>query len=381
MSSSTSLERISENSERLPLHNLARGHPLYPALLPLSHSPLLSILFPLILLFIFGGIFGNSGGSSFNVAIINQSHTSFSEEFSKGLDKLSILKVKPVTSLATAKAEMENNGSLDAIIVLPAGFGRSGVDNRPSGQVQVFYDPSNASAGQTVESVMNGILSTTNTQLIGIKPPLTVTTLSTGTPGLTSFDYAFTGLLGFSILGIGIFGPINTLPALKKTGALRRFQTTPLRPLQFVLAYMFSSLTAGAVSIIIQFFVAVKFFHFHLEGSPLIFALYALIGAIMIFGFGMAVGGWANDEKQSAPLGNLVSFPMLFLSGVFFPRYLMPDWLQHISAFIPLTPVIDGLRMIATQGKGLLDLGPQLALIGAWTIVIYSVAFRLFRWE
>ena len=78
---------------------------------------------------------------------------------------------------------------------------------------------------------------------------------------------------------------------------------------------------------------------------------------------------------------NLVSFPMMFLSGTFFPTFLMPLWLQHIAKFLPLTPVIDGLRAIISQGKSLVELGPQLALMGVWIIVIYVISFTVFRWE
>jgi ABC-2 type transport system permease protein len=339
-----------------------------------------SILFPLILLFIFGGIFGSSSGASFNVAIIDQAHTPFSEKFVSQLKSLKLLKTKDVSSLADATTR-SGRGEIDSIIVLPSGFGTLNQQGYPSGEAQVLYDQSSAQAGQAVQSIIDGTFTAITAQVTGIKPPLTVSTKSTAHAGLTGFDYEFTGLLGFSLLGVGIFGPINTLPALKKTGALQRFRTTPLRPLQFIVAYMVSALAAGAVSIVIQFIVAVQFFHFHLHGSVFVFAAYALIAAIMIFGFGMAVGGWANDEKQSAPLGNLVSFPMMFLSGVFFPRFLMPEWLQHISAFIPLSPAIDGLRMIATENKGFFDLGPQLGLMGAWLVIIYIVAFRVFRWE
>jgi len=59
----------------------------------------------------------------------------------------------------------------------------------------------------------------------------------------------------------------------------------------------------------------------------------------------------------------------------------MPDWLQQVSSFIPLTPIIDGVRLIATEGKHLWDILPQLGLIGVWVIVIYMIAFRTFRWE
>jgi len=72
---------------------------------------------------------------------------------------------------------------------------------------------------------------------------------------------------------------------------------------------------------------------------------------------------------------------MLFLSGTFFPRFLMPHWLQTLSAYLPLTPVIDGLRLLITEGKHLVDIGPQIGLIGVWFVLIYLAAFRLFKWE
>jgi ABC-2 type transport system permease protein len=339
-----------------------------------------SVLFPLILLFIFGGIFGNSGGGGPKVAVIDNSGTQFSQAFRANLSKGGLLKVQQVASMDDAQTKL-GRGELDSIVVLPDSFGKPNAQGYPGGEALVLYDQSSAQAGQTVASILQAVFAGINVQVTGIKPPLTVISKPTGAAGLTGFDYSFTGLIGFSLLGLGIFGPINTLPALKKTGALRRFRTTPLRPLQFILSYMNSSLVAGAVSIVALMIVAISFFHFHMRGNYAEFAIFATFSAIMVFGFGMAVGGWANDEKQSAPLGNLVSFPMMFLSGIFFPRFLMPDWLQHISAYIPLSPVIDGLRLIATENKHLIDLVPQLGLIFAWMVAIYFIAFRVFRWE
>ncbi len=339
-----------------------------------------SILFPLILLFVFGGLFGSSNGTTFKVAVIDDAHTSFSQQYVGQISKEKVFKVNPTTSLSDAK-ELMQKSEIDAIIQLPKGFGEPNASGYPSGQAIVLYDQNSATAGQTVASILGAGFAVTNTQITRITPPLTVVTKSTEQSGLTAFDYAFTGLLGFSLLGLGIFGPINTLPALKKSGALGRLRTTPLTSMQFIIAYAASSIVAGALSIGVMFAVAVVVFHFRVNGNLLLFALYALLGAILMFGFGMAVGGWANDEKQAAPLGNLVSFPMMFLSGVFFPRFLMPIWLQHLTAFIPLSPVVDGLRMISTQNKSLLDLGPQLAIMGGWMIAIYIIAIMIFRWE
>jgi ABC-2 type transport system permease protein len=59
----------------------------------------------------------------------------------------------------------------------------------------------------------------------------------------------------------------------------------------------------------------------------------------------------------------------------------MPEWLQNITSYLPLTPVIDGVRLITTEGKHFADLLPQLGLIGLWMLGIYIIAFRVFRWE
>jgi ABC-2 type transport system permease protein len=101
----------------------------------------------------------------------------------------------------------------------------------------------------------------------------------------------------------------------------------------------------------------------------------------VLFGIGLAVGGWAKNENQAAPLANLVTFPMMFLSGTFFPRFAMPEWLQSVSGFLPLTPVIDGIRLIVTEGKTIFEIGPQVGLLAIWAVIIYFIAFRVFRWE
>jgi ABC-2 type transport system permease protein len=118
-----------------------------------------------------------------------------------------------------------------------------------------------------------------------------------------------------------------------------------------------------------------------MTGQWIDLVIFLTFSIIVIYGFGLAIGGWAKSEERAAPLTNLVSFPMLFLSGTFFPTYLMPEWLQHISKFLPLTPVIDGLRSIISEGKTLFDLGPQLLLLSVWLVIIYIVAFAVFKWE
>lgn len=341
------------------------------------------ILFPLIFLFVFGSISkGGGSGTSFNVAVINQSDSAFSKQYVKQLQANKVFKIDDsITTNQAAQDKMDKN-QLDGTIVLPPSFGdvQDG-QAYPSGQAQVIYTQNNQSAGQTLTSLLDSSFKQVNVKFVNAEPPFTVKGEQLNEKSLNSFDYTFAGLLGFSIVGLGIFGPVNVFPELKKQGILRRLHTTPLRVWQYFTSTMISQAIIGMVSLAVMFAVAMTVFDLTVVGNIFEIIVYLIISIIVILGIGLAIGGWAKNERQAAPLSNIVVFPMLFLSGTFFPRFLMPEWLQTASAYLPLTPVIDGIRMIVTEGKHLVDLGPQLGLLAIWMVIIYAIAFRVFRWE
>lgn len=339
-----------------------------------------TFLFPLIFLFVFGALNKNSD-VSFNVAVINNSKSEFSQQFIQDIDKQKTLKVDEGVNDFDKANEMMGRGELDATIELPAGFGDVKNGGYPSGQAIVHYTQNSEQAAQTLVSILKAQFQQINTKYVKSAEPFTVTSKQTNERSLSSFDYTFTGLLGFAILGAGIFGPMNVFPELKKMGILRRLHTTPLRVWQYFLANMFGNAVTGLMSIAAMFAAAILVFDLNVVGNIFQLALFLAFGIIMILGIGLALGGWAKNERQVAPLGNIIVFPMMFLTGVFFPRFLMPNWLQDITTYIPLTPVVDGARLITTEGKSLLDLGPQMAVMAGWTVIIYIIAFRVFRWE
>lgn len=340
------------------------------------------ILFPLIFLFVFGSISGGSGDTTFNVAIVNQSKTTFSGQYIGQLKANKVFKInKQATTLSVARDKMSKN-QLDGTIILPPSFGAIQPGQQyPSGQVQVIYTQNNQSAGQTLTSILDSSFKPVNAKFISAQQPFTVAGKQLNENSLSQFDYTFAGLLGFSIVGLGIFGPINVFPELKKQGILRRLHTTPLKVWQYFTSTMISQAIIGLVSLSIMFAVALTVFDLKVVGNYLEIGIFLVFSIITILGIGLAIGGWAKNERQAAPLGNIIVFPMLFLSGTFFPRFLMPQWLQSASDYLPLTPVIDGIRMIVTEGKHLTQIGPELGLLAAWTIIIYAIAFRVFRWE
>ncbi|MDB5179723.1 MAG: type transporter [Candidatus Saccharibacteria bacterium] len=341
-----------------------------------------TLVFPLIFLFVFGSLNSGGGNVSFNVAIINHSKSQFATDFVKQSQDSKILKVNnSITSLDQAKDKM-GRSELDATIVLPENFGdvQTG-QNYPSGEAEVIYTQNNQASASALTSVLNTQFKSINNSLVPTVTPFTVKGTQLNENSLSAFDYTFAGLLGFSLIGMGIFGPLNVFPELKKMGILRRLSTTPLHVWQYFLATMIGQAAIGIISFAALFIVAIFVFHLDVVGNWLELLGFLLLGMITILGIGLALGGWAKNERQAAPLSNIIVFPMMFLSGTFFPRYLMPDWLQHISAFLPLTPIIDGIRLIATEGKQFVDILPQIGLTGAWLVIIYIIAFRVFRWE
>jgi ABC-2 type transport system permease protein len=342
-----------------------------------------TVAFPLIFLVIFGGLFGKNTGVSFKVAVINDSPTQVAKQFTDSLHKQAkLFKIDDTIKSLSAANEKMGRGELDAAIEVPSHFGMvPKAQKLPSGQVVIHYTQNNEQAAQTLQSVLQAQLANMNAKLVTAQTPFTVTAKQTNERSLSTFDYTFSGLLGFSIIGLGIFGPINVFPELKKQGILRRLHTTPIRVWQYFLATMASQAIIGLITMVVMFAFAIKFFDLKVVGNYLGLAAFLVLGIVTILGIGLAIGGWAKNERQAAPLANLVTFPLMFLSGTFFPRFLMPDWLQHVTTYLPLTPVIDGIRLIATEGKSLVDILPQIGLVGAWAIVIYAIAFRVFRWE
>lgn len=339
------------------------------------------VLFPLIFLFVFGGISGGgSKGITFKIALINQSPSSFAQDFVKQAKSGKLFKVnEQATTLAAANDKLSKS-QIDGIIVLPPDFGAVH-GTTPTGQAKVIYSQNNEQAGQTLVSVLQEQFKGFNSKFVSTKTPFSVTGERTKNKSLSSFDYTFAGLLGFSIIGLGIFGPVNVFPELKKQGILRRFNTTPLKVSEYFVSNVATQIIIGLFSLAIMFIVAIAVFHLKVLGNYFEIGLFLMYSIAMILGIGLAIGGWSKNERQAAPLANIIVFPMMFLSGTFFPRFLMPEWLQHVSTYLPLTPVIDGVRFMTTEGKHLTDLGPQLGLMTVWLVVIYIVAFRVFRWE
>jgi ABC-2 type transport system permease protein len=186
--------------------------------------------------------------------------------------------------------------------------------------------------------------------------------------------------VGMTIMQLGLFGVAFGFVQLKRTGALRRLFATPTSPGYFLSAQVLSRLIIGVVQVAILFGVGI-WFGLQMFGDYATLLVIVLIGSAIFLAVGFAIAGWAKNEDQAAPVANLISLPMLFLSGVFFPREAMPEFLAAITGFMPLTYVIDALRAVVNDGANLLALGPELLGMVVWAILTFALAVFMFRWE
>ena len=336
-----------------------------------------TFLFPLIFLIVFGFLFG-SDLPSINLGLVSQSQTSAANQLEEALLANEVFKIDQEKNFEDLKLKL-GRSQIDGILFLPADFGQIKDDGSPSGDLQIIYNESDEELFGALSIVLDSLLreidpSTQEPNFKTVGRPLK-------TLNLSAFDYVFPGILGFCILTLGIFSMSEGFIQDKKSKALLRIRLAPIKTWQFIAAVIANRVFIGLCALTVVFLVSLLVFDFQLRGNPFSLFLFSIISLICLLGFGIAIAGWARNQNQASPISNLISFPMMFLSGVFFPVFLMPLWLQNVTAFIPLTAVVDGLRLIAAENKSLLELGPQLLIIAIWTALMYLIAARTFRWE
>ena len=343
------------------------------------------LIMPVMFLVVFGMMYSNDF-SALKVAVFDKADGEFSQQFVEAIISSDSEKDGVFTRVEAETREKAEDmlirGEIDAIIELPESFGavKEG-EKTPSGEAKLYYQASSAQVGHIASAVLQAAMDEVNKSFGQEEPPFSVMTEEMNKQGLSQFDYVFAGLLGYTILSLGLMGIANIVPGDKESGAAKRIHAAPVSAAQFVFSYLLTFLVLGVLIMAIMVMLGLTLFNFQMRGSWLNFAAFSLIATVMMFGFGLLVAGAAKNEAQASAAANLVMFPMMFLSGVFFPLFMMPETVQKIASFIPLTPVVDGLRMILTENYSLAMVAPQLAVIGVWGVIIYVAAIKLFKWE
>ena len=172
--------------------------------------------------------------------------------------------------------------------------------------------------------------------MAGGPPPLPIEERPVTAQDVSFMDVFVPGILAMSLMNSGVIGLATAFVTYRERGILRRIRVTPFPLTSFILARVISQLLLAAMQAVILIGMAWAFFGLHLRGNPLVLLLAIAAGAMAFLAIGFAISGIAPNTETAASYANLVTFPMLFLSGIFFSMENAPAWLRPITKVLPL---------------------------------------------
>ena len=194
-------------------------------------------------------------------------------------------------------------------------------------------------------------------------------------------DWLISGLLAMNMMFSALFGVGYTIVRYRKTGFLKRLKATPLRPIEFLLAQIFSRLWLLVAVTVIVYLGCHLLVNFTMLGSYVDLFAVLIMGSLCLISVGLVVAAAIRSEEFAGGLLNLLTWPMMFLSGVWFSLEGSPAWVIQIAKAFPLTHVIDAARAIMTEGATLSQVSPNLAALGMMTVVCLALGSAIFKWE
>ncbi len=329
-----------------------------------------TLFLPLFMVVLFGFVKFDQL-ATIQIGVVDQSGGKINPILTK-LDSIKTVKLHPGERDPEWKALQK--GERDLVILIPADY--------QYGQPLIAYindaKPQETQLGALIlQRIFDeaALERTQNTQRIEVK------TQPMKSRKLTYMDFLLPGILAMSIMQMGVFSVAFVFVDLKKRGILRRLKVTPINKGDFILAHVVTRLLVLLLQVTVLITAGVLFFHLNFIGNVWNLFIVGVLGAVVFLAMGFAIAGVSKSEDQVAPLANVITLPMMLLSGVFFSRTNLPGFAHVITSVFPLTYLADALRSVAIDGAGLTDIGNQLAGLTLWAVVSCFVAVKLFRWE
>jgi len=194
-------------------------------------------------------------------------------------------------------------------------------------------------------------------------------------------DWLVSGLLAMNMMFSALFGVGYTIVRYRKNGVLKRLKATPLGSFEFLLAQVVSRLILLVVFTSTVYVGCNLLVHVRMQGSYLDLAAVLVAGSMCLIALGLLVASRVKSEEFAGGLLNLISWPMMFLSGVWFSLEGAHPVVRKAAMAFPLTHVIDAARAIMTEGATLAQVAPNLGALLGMTLIFLAVGAWLFKWE
>ena len=336
--------------------------------------------FPIVFIVLFGAIFSGSGSHTYNVGLVNEDDGPVGAALANAFEH-KVQPFKTTTGSYDANLSALKKGDLDLVIVLPAGLSQT-VASGHTAQVQMYYDPSkDAATAQIEQTIVAQTLEVYNRQVVKTSPPLALATNTITSQTLSEIDFLMPGILAMSLMQLGLFATATPLVSLREEGVLRRLGATPLPRWQLIAGQLLMRLTIGITQAALIIGISVALFHVRIQGNYAALAGLVVLGALTFIGLGYLIAAVARSVESAGGISSAINFPMMFLSGVFFPVALLPAFLAPIVKALPLTYLADAIRQITVGGTPDFPMWVDIAVLGGWCVVCTALAARFFKWE
>ncbi|MBN1498960.1 MAG: ABC transporter permease [Spirochaetes bacterium] len=194
-------------------------------------------------------------------------------------------------------------------------------------------------------------------------------------------EWLFPGIIAMNMMFSALFGVGFVVVRYRKNGVLKRFACTPLKPHEFLIAQIISRLFVILSTTIFVFIVISLLFDIKCRGSYLSLLTVFVLGVFSIISMGLVIASRTSSEEFANGIMNLITWPMMFLSEVWFSLEGSNDWILYGTKLFPLTYVVDGMRKIMNDGASLADIKINLIVLAAMSIVFTAVGSLLFNWS
>jgi ABC-2 type transport system permease protein len=285
--------------------------------------------------------------------------------------------------MAGSRAEMGEaleEGEVDVVVVLPADLSARVGTGQPA-TVEVLYDPSRPESGGTGLSVVQTLLSEANLALSGAPRLLVMEAKSLQAAPLRVIDLQMPGMLGIAMLWLGLFGTALPLVQQRTAQVLRRLSITPLRSASLLTAHVSWRVVVALLQAGLFVLVGALAFQVGVEGSKPLFVAAVILGALVFVSLGFLLAGLTPTEEGLVAVTQLVNFPMMFLCGGLFAVESLPDFLQPVAHFLPLTYLTDAFKQLMVGAPPLYPLWLDFAVLAGCLVVFVGLGVRFWRWE
>jgi ABC-2 type transport system permease protein len=338
-----------------------------------------TLLIPIFLMVLLGNVLGG-GNASVNIGVVDQAGTTLSQQYVATLKHDKNLVVEEGSASHEAD-RLQHDDDVAVIIIHPDFATPCPPDQRclDSG-VTLDLDSNDPSDSQIASQVISAITQDFSVAAhIGGTPGINLTTAEIGTQNITTIDYFLPSMMTYVAVLAGLTYVSITIVDQRERKVLRRYRATPLRPLQVLGAAMTGGAITVALEVVVLAIVGVALFGARAHGSWLLAIVALVVGIASFVSMGFLLTSFVRTSDAARGISSLIGFPMLFLSGIFFPVDALPQWIQDLVHVLPVYYVSDALHQILNSGGGLplVDVAVPLA----WAAGCFALAAWRFRWE